>query len=160
MTVNMLIGGGFTSHIFYTLFSATLISIVLLDIKSPDFRIWLFFSIFSALYLLTVSRALTSEEENIFGYVFQLFLFGIIFIAGFSMLYQNRGLIHDTDTTYLGSHCLYFSIVTWTTLGYGDFQPSDGSRFVAAVQALIGTLFTPLYLAVIVKQITYKAHRG
>ncbi|MYG28564.1 MAG: two pore domain potassium channel family protein [Boseongicola sp. SB0677_bin_26] len=36
---------------------------------------------------------------------------------------------------------LYFSIVTFTTLGYGDFVPRDGYRLVSALQALYGYLF-------------------
>ena len=36
---------------------------------------------------------------------------------------------------------LYFSIVTFTTLGYGDFVPREGYRLVSALQALYGYLF-------------------
>ena len=40
-----------------------------------------------------------------------------------------------------GPGALYFSIVTWTTLGYGDFTPPPELRLVAAIQALVGYLF-------------------
>ena len=36
---------------------------------------------------------------------------------------------------------LYFSIVTFTTLGYGDYTPKDGYQLVSALQALYGYVF-------------------
>jgi hypothetical protein len=36
---------------------------------------------------------------------------------------------------------LYFSIVTWTTLGYGDFTPPAAIRMIAAIQAMLGYIF-------------------
>jgi hypothetical protein len=36
--------------------------------------------------------------------------------------------------------CLYYSVVTFTTLGYGDFYPVGAGRFMAALQALLGYL--------------------
>jgi len=42
---------------------------------------------------------------------------------------------------------LYFSLITLTTVGYGDFAPlAPPARYLAALEALIG----PLYLAVII----------
>ena len=36
---------------------------------------------------------------------------------------------------------IYFSVVTFTTLGYGDYQPLPRMRLVAAAQALLGYVF-------------------
>lgn len=48
---------------------------------------------------------------------------------------------------------LYYSVVTFTTLGYGDFSPIEGfSRFFSAVQALLGLLLTSLFLATFIKK--------
>ncbi|MFT6777459.1 MAG: hypothetical protein ACJAV1_001376 [Paraglaciecola sp.] len=48
---------------------------------------------------------------------------------------------------------LYFSIVTFTTLGYGDFYPcNDFSRFIANVEALGGVFFTSLFLVTLVRK--------
>lgn len=41
---------------------------------------------------------------------------------------------------------LYFSAVTYTTVGYGDYVPLGWGRFIAAVEALSGILITPLFL--------------
>lgn len=34
--------------------------------------------------------------------------------------------------------CLYFSVVTWTTLGYGDVVPTPALRPIAALEAMVG----------------------
>jgi Ion channel len=44
----------------------------------------------------------------------------------------SKEFTHDPST------CLYFSLVTWTTLGYGDFRPVPNGRLVAASEAVIG----------------------
>jgi len=43
-------------------------------------------------------------------------------------------------------NCLYFSVVTFTTLGYGDFQPAVGlSKFFVSLEAIIGAFTMALY---------------
>ncbi|REG51025.1 ion channel [Paraburkholderia sp. BL6669N2] len=44
---------------------------------------------------------------------------------------------------------LYFSIVTFTTTGYGDYHPTKELRLVAAAEALAGYIFFGLFVAVI-----------
>ena len=51
-------------------------------------------------------------------------------------------IVHDFQTT------LYFSIVTWTTLGYGDMVAPPEARLIAASEALIGLTFMGVYVAV------------
>lgn len=68
---------------------------------------------------------------------------GFLSVVGFSMIYMETGLYpsgskekaHDFAT------CLYFSIVTWTTLGFGDFSPTADARKFAASEAVYGLLF-------------------
>jgi hypothetical protein len=48
---------------------------------------------------------------------------------------------------------LYYSVVTFTTLGYGDFSPIPGvSRFVSASEALFGLILTSLFLGTFIKK--------
>jgi len=42
--------------------------------------------------------------------------------------------------------CLYFSVVTATTVGFGDFAPLSGmSRFLAATEALMAAILIPIF---------------
>ena len=50
---------------------------------------------------------------------------------------------------------LYFSLVTFTTLGYGDFQPANQSaQLLAGVEALLGALLLALLIAVLGRRAT------
>jgi hypothetical protein len=50
--------------------------------------------------------------------------------------------------------CLYFSVVTFTTLGYGDITPVGLSRIVAALEAFSGSFTLALFVVVFVKKMT------
>ena len=54
---------------------------------------------------------------------------------------------------------LYFSIVTWTTLGYGDFAPLPPIRLVAALQALLGYSFFGLIVGLATDILVERAKR-
>jgi hypothetical protein len=49
-------------------------------------------------------------------------------------------------TSNTPSDCLYFSVVTWTTLGYGDFVPTPELRSFAAEEALTGYVSLGLFV--------------
>jgi hypothetical protein len=48
---------------------------------------------------------------------------------------------------------IYFSVVTWTTLGYGDIVPVPDARFVAALEALAGYFVMALFIAVLLEML-------
>lgn len=65
----------------------------------------------------------------------------VFMIMVFSALYMNIGLIFYGETIRPSSlDAIYFSSVTFSTLGYGDFAPHPALRIVAATQALLGNL--------------------
>jgi len=48
---------------------------------------------------------------------------------------------------------LYYSVVTFTTLGYGDFSPNSGfTRFISATEAVAGLLLTSLFMVTVVRK--------
>ena len=47
---------------------------------------------------------------------------------------------------------LYLSVMTYTTVGYGDYLPMGWVRGVAAVEALSGVLITPLFLIALTRR--------
>jgi hypothetical protein len=48
---------------------------------------------------------------------------------------------------------LYFSVVTWTTLGYGDFIPMPDARYIVVVEAIMGYVMMALLISVFVASI-------
>jgi uncharacterized protein YjbI with pentapeptide repeats len=82
---------------------------------------------------------------------------GIVILAG-GFLFALLGVHHEGKQLWLGNQpglwgkivffftCLYFSGVTFTTLGYGDYQPRGWSRVVAVAEALLGIVTVSLFL--------------
>lgn len=67
-----------------------------------------------------------------------------LFLLTFSALYYEVGIV---DTTLEGNPisqdfwaCFYYSIVTFTSTGYGDLRPQGITRVFASLHALIGYL--------------------
>jgi hypothetical protein len=73
-----------------------------------------------------------------------VFLHSFVLMVVFAGIYFGHGLLYDlkdAKTQLDRAGALYFSIVTWTTVGYGDFSPMRDIRLIAAFEALIGYLF-------------------
>ena len=91
--------------------------------------------------------------NGIFGYgerTVRVIMSAILIILGFTILFMNFGIsnmsIGDFTTKYF-LDCIYFSTVTFTTLGYGDFRPLEGwSRIFAGTEAFIGAFIIALFV--------------
>ncbi|MDH3346490.1 MAG: ion channel [Desulfobulbaceae bacterium] len=105
------------------------------------------FILLNIFFFRDVKEFMTNEHDGKLVYyefimvsitgVSNMFLFcGLYYVYG---LHSVQGIIkHDFLTS------LYFSVVTWTTLGYGDLQPINELRMVAAMEALMGYLYMAL----------------
>ena len=91
--------------------------------------------------------------NGIFGYGEQpgkVIISAISIILIFTFLFMSSG-ISDTSIGGFTSNnfldCVYFSVITFTTLGYGDFRPLEGcSRIFAGTEAFIGALMMALFV--------------
>lgn len=69
-------------------------------------------------------------------------------IAAFSVLFFLFDLTVDSKTQFNPINSIYFSIVTFTTLGYGDIQPSGViAKILCGAEALTGALMIGLSIA-------------
>lgn len=68
---------------------------------------------------------------------------GALLIIIFAGIYHGAGLHHGSEIDKPTSFwtAIYFSIITWTTVGYGDYAPMESIQMVAAVEALLGYVF-------------------
>lgn len=80
-------------------------------------------------------------------------------------LYSTHCLPSDTacpsTVIHNGATSIYFSIITLTTIGYGDFIPATPMcRAFAAAEALTGYFFMALVIAILVNRLNVKAEGG
>lgn len=83
-----------------------------------------------------------------------------IFLTLFSLVFVYSGLIYQIENAAYGGKinnffdALYFSIVTMTTVGYGDVTPlSQNGKIVTLIMIITGVLLIPWQLSELVKQI-------
>ena len=79
--------------------------------------------------------------------LFALLAQAVGLICAFAAIYRVYGL-DGLPPPLDRATAVYFSIVTWTTLGYGDLRPSETVRLTAATQALLGYLYLGLVVGV------------
>lgn len=96
---------------------------------------------------------------RIVGISIMLILFCATLYTFTGLNYQGDILAYDStksigDNLSLFFSCLYYSVVTFTTLGYGDFTPVGISRAIAAIEAFTGSFTIALFVVVFVKKMT------
>jgi uncharacterized protein YjbI with pentapeptide repeats len=72
----------------------------------------------------------------------RVLLNAILAIFAFALIYQRFNVINDRSFV----SCLYFSAITFTTVGYGDLAPHGALRLIAASEALTGILLCGLFI--------------
>lgn len=79
------------------------------------------------------------------------FILGVRSPDGIIQFSLNNGFYQNLNYFFSS---VYFSVVTFTTLGYGDIQPVGLSRLVAAIEAFVGSFALALYVVVFVQKTT------
>ena len=108
--------------------------------------------------LVDLSCGYGEKPMNVIGFSLSVIFIAAIIFYLFGVQYQDQLIQFQTDNGQ--SHivnffnCMYYSVVTFTTLGYGDMVPLGFSRAVAAVEAFIGSFTMALFVVVFVKKMT------
>lgn len=119
--------------------------------------------------LPSLQRMISAFFDYFCGYgekPLRLVLFSFLGITGFATFYSLAGLSYDNYAHHLSlqhdfqenltiiGNALYFSVVTFTTLGYGDITPYGFSRIAVAFEAFSGSFTMALFVVVFVRQMT------
>ena len=103
----------------------------------------------NSIFFLEIKEFLSHEttKKDSFFELLSVALTGLSNIGLFAYIYYTLG-VQGSSGIIVGEFTtsLYFSIVTWTTLGYGDLKPIDELRLVASLEALMGYI----YMAVLI----------
>ncbi len=117
--------------------------------------------------LLSVRRLSSKLIDMFSGYgeqPFRVVVFSITAILLFAVLYAMLGVRFEGEIISMSMRegfvfnlqrfleCLYFSVVTFTTLGYGDVTPVGITRVVAATEAFTGAFTLAIFVVMVVKK--------
>jgi hypothetical protein len=97
---------------------------------------------------------LIADLTTAYGTRWLRLLFWWVFIINiFALLYTKYDLIQTQSILNTNSidfwEGLYFSAITFFTLGYGDYIPKNGvSQFLASIEAMLGAFFVAAFIAV------------
>ena len=81
----------------------------------------------------------------------------LVTIFMFGAVYGKYGILDSSNNPVYGfSTGIYFSIVTWTTLGYGDFHPSEKLRYVASFEALMGYMYLGVLVGIVMNKLLHR----
>ncbi len=111
--------------------------------------------------LFSVERFWSYNMDFVTGYgekPYKIIGFSVFYIVLCALIFSLLGIHHSSgffsqvSTAYSLSEnltvlydALYFSVVTFTTLGYGDFMPVGIGKLIATVEAFSGAFLTALF---------------
>ena len=108
-----------------------------------------FSSIYFYLLVASTPGASRPTASTVVTFLFGQALLLILIFAGIHAAYDFT-TTHSYDVGDKVT-AIYFSIVTWTTLGYGDFAPHKDLRLIAAIEAFVGFVFLGLIIGIVVQ---------
>lgn len=80
----------------------------------------------------------------------------LLYVAGFGWIYYNIALSDSNAFSYSNEEnidyptYLYFSVISFTTIGYGDITPvSPAARFLVSTEAIIGAIVNVIFIAIL-----------
>ncbi len=92
--------------------------------------------------------------SSIIYIVFNAILFGILGLKYEGQIYRFNTEASFYENLVLFGNATYFSVVTFTTVGYGDFTPLGMARVFAATEAFNGAFMIALFILAFVKRMT------
>lgn len=143
-----------------------LISIIWINFHDNNYVGWsayillfFYFSLISYYLFKDILKSSKITTSIVIGVFAGYFLIGVLFFFVFSVM---DGIYPDTITVDISSETgvedtFYFSFITLTTIGYGDFAPSSvlGQK-LAILEGLTGQFYLAIVVAIMVSK--YIAH--
>ena len=107
--------------------------------------------IFSSIIWFINPRLGFYNKTTLKGHLLNILITLPLVIYAYARLYEVEGLLLNGQTVHSIKTALYFSIVTLTTLGYGDYQPSECVQMWAATQALYGYILLAMLVGLAIE---------
>lgn len=108
-----------------------------------------------ALVDVCIVALIASKAYNQLGFTSAIVII-VVAISAFACLHMISG-IHAGDGNVVTDQWdyLYFSAISFTTVGYGDFAPCVSGRFAAAIEGVFGIIMMPLLVVFFLQTIVW-----
>ena len=94
---------------------------------------------------ITASKSIVGFLLNYFFFIFIL----IIIFGGFYFSHSSEFNLNGNPTNISFFDSLYYSIMTFTTVGYGDITPLGINKLISSIQALLGMVLNIAFIGYI-----------
>jgi hypothetical protein len=123
-----------------------------------------FFGLSAIVLFSYLRRARTIDDGHLYTAVSIYLLLGMLWFALYSVIdVLSPGSIQHSTSAAGDRHAelLYFSLITLSTIGYGDVIPLDGEvRMLAALEGIAGVLYIAITVALLVSAYRPRADSG
>lgn len=145
----------------YFSFGLASIVIVLLGLKWQFALFFVPLPLILMLFLIVTAIPLfLNWSRNMYGtLLWGMVIFIVFSLAIYTSTYMITGVNYNGVKEYNIWSSVYFSLNTFTTLGYGDFSPIKHFRLIASSQAFIGIMTVPILISIIWLYCSERLHR-
>jgi len=115
--------------------------------------------IFQAIFEHILFRAHTPPISKVLGGICGYLLLGLMFsnIYTITLIFNPEAILLDQASAAGTSELMYYSLVTLTTLGYGDIVAlSPIARIISALEAVAGNLYLAILISTLASQYLFK----
>ena len=116
------------------------------------------------LYASQCFRILRTTRTDRLGWIRFVLVSVVVLVTSllnFASIYRVVGLVPTSQSVSSSGEtaamictepgaCLYFAVITWTTVGYGDFTPTPAARPYAAIEAMFGYMFMAIFVPTLI----------
>lgn len=137
LEILLALGLEFTDALSFRILIRVLMALRVLDIAQANINL----NVFDRLRFVETSHVTVSVTRNLILAAITYVELVLVFAVVYATMPENiKGLVHNFD-------CLYFSLTTQITVGYGDLHPVGAARYIGTLQGMIGLFFSLLIMS-------------
>ena len=135
--------------------ASTLADVQILELLHSGMTLALQFLLIGAVLRFSLFNAEAEKLDRVIAGICGYLILGLLWsnIYEIQLQLNPESFVHSDGAAVSrdGGSLLYFSLVTLSTLGYGDITPeTDWGRILAAMQAVAGTLYIAIFISTLV----------